>query len=53
MSYTIIRFPTAARMTGMATPLPWWRLLLRRWFGHRRKTWNRNSIKFDRIRSGR
>jgi hypothetical protein len=52
MSYRIIRFPTSVNL-GMATPLPWWRLVLRRLFGHHRRTWNRNTIKFDRIRRGR
>ena len=50
---TIIRFPTSARLTGMATPLPWYRLLWRRLFGHRRTHITRNSLKFDRVRRGR
>lgn len=51
MNPRIIRFPTSVNLLGMATPLPWWRLVLRRLFGHRRRTWN--SVKFDRVRHGR
>lgn len=54
MNPRIIRFPTSARLDlGMATPLPWWRLVLRRLFGHRRRHITATSIKFDRIRRGR
>lgn len=53
MNPRIIRFPTSANLLSMATPLPWWRLVLRRLFGHHRRTLNRNTIKFDRIRRGR
>jgi hypothetical protein len=52
MNPTIIRFPTSARF-GMATPLPWYRLLWRKLFGHRRKHLTVNSIRFDRARRGR
>jgi hypothetical protein len=52
-SYTIIRFPTAARLGAMATPLPWYRRLLRKLFGHKRKHMTANSIRFDRARKGR
>lgn len=47
----VIRFPTTARF-GMATALPWYRLLWRKWFGHHRRTVGRNSIRFDRARRG-
>lgn len=51
MNPTIIRFPTAARLGAMATPVPWY-VRLKRWvFGHRRRTWN--NIKFSRERRGR
>lgn len=53
MNPTIIRFPTAARLHGMATPLPWYRLLWRKLFGHRRKHLTVNSIKFANARKGR
>lgn len=53
MNPTVIRFPTAARLVGpMAKRLPWYRLLWRKWFGYRRKTITRNSIRFDRARKG-
>lgn len=53
MNPTVIRFPTAARLGHMATPLPWYRLLWRRLFGHRRRHMTINSIRFDRARKGR
>jgi hypothetical protein len=53
MAHTVIRFPTAARLGEMATPLPWYRLLWRKLFGHRRKHMTANSIRFDRVRKGR
>lgn len=53
MNPTIIRFPTAARLDAMATPLPWYRLLWRKLFGHRRKHMTLNSIRFERARRGR
>jgi hypothetical protein len=37
----------------MATPLPWYRLLWRRWFGHKRKHKTVNSVRFDRARRRR
>lgn len=46
----IIRFPPSANLvTPMATALPWWKLLLRRWFGHKRRA-NVAHIRIERAR---
>lgn len=50
MNPTIIRFPTAARFGEMAKPLPWYRLMWRRWFGHRRTHPTIKSVRYDRVR---
>jgi hypothetical protein len=51
MNPTIIRFPTVARLgEAMAKPLPWYRLMWRRWFGYRRKHLTIKSVRYDRAR---
>lgn len=54
MNPTVIRFPTAAKLgIGMATPLPWYQLLWRKLFGHKRRHLTVNRVRFDRARRGR
>jgi hypothetical protein len=53
-AYTIIRFPTAAKLgEPMAKRCSRLQLLWRRWFGHRRRHTTANSIRFDWVRRGR
>lgn len=46
----IIRFPTNANLIQpMATKLPWWKAMWRRYFGHKRRA-NIAKLRIDRAR---
>lgn len=51
MAYTVIRFPTKAKLgEPMAKKCSWLTLKWREWFGHRRKHITANTIRFDHAR---